>query len=124
MSLTSDIGVAEILAANARTSTATSSGVDSWAQGRSQALVLLLSIGARSGTTPTLDVKLQHSDDDSSYSDVAGAAFAQKTNTGFAELTARNFKRYVRVVATIAGTTPSFTFAVIGIFGDSMSVPI
>jgi hypothetical protein len=55
----------------------------------------------------TLDVKLQHSDDNAAWAD-AGYAFAQATNAanyGLQELTvnADNLKRYVRTVRTVAG---------------------
>lgn len=69
-----------------------------------------LTVGAVSGTSPTLNVKIQESDDDSTYSDITGATFAQVTaaNAEEAILVKNRSKRYVRAVATIAGTTPSF----------------
>lgn len=55
----------------------------------------------------TLDTKLQHSDDNATFTD-AGYAFAQVSNAGgygLQELTvnADNLKRYVRTVRTVAG---------------------
>jgi len=86
---------------------------------------LFLDITAASGTTPTLDVKIQGKDAISgSYYDIAGAAFAQQTTTGTADLTiypgvaetanvsvSDIIPRDWRAVATIGGTTPSFTFS-------------
>jgi|SRR5262245_22636127 len=78
-----------------------------------------LHVGAVTGTTPTLDVKIQESDTSGgTYTDITGATFAQQTASN--KWLAINFnrtKRFCRAVATIAGTTPSFTLAVV-IFGQ------
>ncbi len=73
----------------------------------------LLSVSAASGTTPTLDVKLEHSSDGSSWADVTGGAFTQQ-NAVNGELISFSgtINRHVRAVWTIAGGTPSFTFNV------------
>jgi hypothetical protein len=90
--------------------------------------VFFLNITASSGTTPTLDVKFQVLDPVSGvWHDITGAAFSQKTSTGADSLTiypgiaaaANDTVSYplggaVRAVATIAGTTPSFTFSLSG----------
>lgn len=87
-------------------------------------MTLFLDISAASGTTPTLDVKVQAKDPVSGeYVDWPSAAFAQKTATGTDTLTiypgiTASANRAVssilpniwRVVYTIGGTTPSFTF--------------
>lgn len=88
-------------------------------------VVLTLDIDAASGTTPTLDVKLQGTDGLGNYVDIAGAAFAQKTGAGTSTLTVYPgvaetanvsvsdvLPRTYRVVWTVGGTTPSFTFSV------------
>lgn len=86
-----------------------------------------LNISAASGTTPTLDVKLQTKDPLSgTWSDLVGAAFAQKTGTGAASLTvypgiaesantrvSNALSGPLRVVHTIGGTTPSFTYTLV-----------
>lgn len=84
--------------------------------GSANGAVAVLSVSQVLGTLPTLDVKLQHSTDDSVWVDIPSGAFAQKTAvTG---VTAQylsvpgTINRYVRAVWTIAGTTPSFTFNV------------
>lgn len=103
----------------ARTSSANSSDQTNH---HARGVRLHLDITAASGTSPTLDVKLQ-AKIGSQYIDIAGAAFAQKTTTGTDELvvypgvaeTANEsvsdiIPRTWRAVATIGGTTPSFTF--------------
>ena len=69
-----------------------------------------------SGTTPTLDGKIQDSADDSSYADVATYTFTQRTATGAPatlKIDKRKVRRYIRYVGTIAGTTPSFALSVV-----------
>lgn len=70
-------------------------------------------VGAVGGTNPTLDVKIQQSDDTVSgnFSDIAGATFAQQIAAGAPVII--NFQRnkpYLRMVGTIAGTSPTITF--------------
>ena len=86
---------------------------------------LTLDVTAVSGTTPTLDVKIQRLDPLSGkYVDLPSGAFSQKTGTGTDDLiiypgiseTANRsvsdcLGRLWRAVATIGGTTPSFTFS-------------
>jgi hypothetical protein len=75
----------------------------------------LLSIGTVSGTSPTLSLKLQESDDNSAWSDITGAVSSTFTTANQHQLIdvpmggRANRKRYVRGVLTIGGTTPSFT---------------
>ena len=80
-----------------------------------QALVFLASTPGV-GTNPTLDVKLQESDDGASgWADVAGATFSQVGSGAAAEgiaLRLSGRKRYLRAVATIGGTSPQFAFGV------------
>lgn len=71
-----------------------------------------LNVGAAAGTTPTLNVKIQDSPDNVTFTDVSGAAFAQQTGAAVADLFFRTPNRYARAVATIGGTAPSFTFSV------------
>jgi hypothetical protein len=78
---------------------------------------LELVVTAASGTTPTLDVKLQTSKDGSgtglgAWRDVA--SFAQATGAASERKSFSGLDRFVRAVATVGGTTPSFTFSVKG----------
>ena len=105
-----------LAAAARRTSTLTGTGIDVLAY-EGVALVVL-NASAGTGTTPTLDVKLQHSDDNSTYADVTGGAFTQVTDVAGSagvqvkKINVSDLKRYVRAIGTIAGTTPSFDFGV------------
>jgi hypothetical protein len=98
-------------ASAARTATATSSTFEIYG---AETLVCYLSVTAASGTTPTLDVKFQDSPDGgTTWFDIAGATFTQATGTTTQVVSAsRKFARKIRCVATIGGTTPSFTFSV------------
>lgn len=77
---------------------------------------LVLDSAAGAGTTPKLDVKIQHSDATSSGWADTGIAFTQVTDEAAAfevlHLTADQFKRYIRIVETVAGTNPVFARAV------------
>lgn len=88
-------------------------------------LAIYLDITAASGTTPTLDVKVQCSLDNSTWFDPAALstatgtanrdhyAFAQKTTTGQdIKIIAVSPCRYLRESHTVGGTTPSFTYSV------------
>jgi len=77
----------------------------------------ILQSAAGTGTTPTLDVKLQDSADGSTgWADITGAAFTQVTNAAASaqvvKFNASAVKRYIRAVATVAGTTPLFACSV------------
>lgn len=70
-----------------------------------------LHVTARSGTSPTLDVKIQHSTDNSVWVDLI--TFAQKTAIGAERVEVTGtVNRYLRAIRTIGGTSPSFTAAV------------
>ncbi len=124
--LMGEIKVASLLTPLARTADGSGTAIDTHgsAYGNPRELVCHLDVGAASGTSPTLDVKLEDSEDNSSFSDVAGGAFGQKTDTGVEELGVTGFRRYVRAVAAVGGTSPSFTFGVAGVAGKPRSYPV
>lgn len=114
-----------ILSSAARTTTGSSAD---FYTGTPSGLYVFLNITAASGTTPTLDVKLQGKDPVSGqYFDLPAASFTQKTGTGFdwllihPEITTVTANKQVstattnnmRLVYTIGGTTPSFTFTAV-----------
>jgi hypothetical protein len=106
----------ELIPADQLTATETGTGVDLQGDrnpgGREMAA--FLSIGVVSGTTPTCDVKLQESDAlGSGYTDISGATFTQATAATRETIYFQTLKRYVRAIATIAGTNPSFDTAVV-----------
>jgi hypothetical protein len=113
-----------VLASAARTTSANSADLVNY---NARGVRLFLDVSAQSGTTPTLDVKVQVKDSVSGlYVDLPGAAFAQNIGTvqtkildiypGLAAATGaavnEMLSRTWRVVATIGGVTPSFTFSV------------
>lgn len=124
--LMGEVKVAGLFSPLARTSSGNGTAIDTHgsAYGNPRELVCYLDVGAASGTSPTLDVKLQDSDDNSSFSDVSGASFTQLTDTGAEELRVTGFRRYVRAAATIGGTSPSFTFGVVAVAGKPRSYPV
>jgi hypothetical protein len=97
----------------ARTATGQTSGID--LKDYDGDVVFLLDSAAGTGTSPTLDVTIEDSADDSSFAAITDAAFTQVTGTASAQKLVVNkdsARRYVRVKYTIGGTTPSFTFSV------------
>ena len=103
------------LAASARL-TATGNGAAVNIQALTGAAILVLNASATEGAGMTLDTKIQHSDDGSTNWTDSGVAFAQVTNAAasFQQLTvsADQFKKFVRVVDTLAGSSPAVTRSV------------
>ena len=112
-----EIASAQLLVADVRTSSANGTGVD--IQDYIGKLKLVLDSEEGTGNADnTLDVKIQHSDaSGSGYTDITGAAFTQVDGSTAAfesiSLDTRSTKRYIRAVATIAGTSPSYATSVI-----------
>jgi hypothetical protein len=98
----------------ARTATGNGTGAD--VQARDGDLVLVLDSAAGTGTTPTLDVTVESSDTlGGTYTAITGAAFTRVTTTASQQLlviSKDEARRFVRIVYTLTGTTPSFTFSV------------
>jgi hypothetical protein len=102
-------GLAPVAATD--TTSATGASVDLIA-GDSRCYALQM-VGVVSGTTPTLDGKIQESSDGTTWTDIAGATFTQVTaSNNIQAITFDRTKRYVRYLGTVGGTTPSFTMAV------------
>lgn len=108
-----------LLVAQTATATATGTGVDTATYGDDA--IFVLSVGAVSGTSPTLDVTIQTSST-SGGTYTTELTFAQvtastKLGAGGLNLEGSNSgslaRRFVRAVATIAGTSPSFAFSVV-----------
>ena len=96
--------------------TQTETGVDLQPYEGSMICVLDAEAG---GASVTYAVKLQDSDDDSTYGDLSGAAFTTTTaNTALVEklvVDIDNCKRYVRAVITVAGGSGTGAVSVKGI---------
>jgi hypothetical protein len=99
-----------------------STGIDM--QGFDDCLVMV-HVGTVGGTSPTCDIKMQESADNSTFADIeddAGtdlAAFTQITDaTGQADtifvgrIKCSNFRRYLKPDVTIAGTSPTVELAI------------
>lgn len=104
----SDVG--DVVVKAARTVTGNSGWVDI---GDAREIIAQLDADAGTGTSPTLDVKLQTSWDgaDATAVDVPTGAFTQVLAAASAQIKSLTiFHRYVKVVWTVGGTTPSFNF--------------
>ncbi len=101
-------------AATARTTTGSTTGVQLGALSATQAMYAALHVVSTSGTTPTLTVKLQSaSTQGGSYSD--RITFTQATTSRTSQLSSVSgavTDTWWRVNYTIAGTSPSYLFAV------------
>lgn len=79
-----------------------------------EAIALYTNVTAASGTTPTLDIKIQDSPDGSTWYDVPSFANTQFTTTGSERKAAPNVGEklgpFIRLVWTLGGTSPDFTF--------------
>lgn len=94
--------------------TATANGTTQVANsGDAEAMRIQLAVTAASGTTPTLDVVIEDSLDGTNWNTIG--TFTQKTTTSREVINITTpFADKVRARWTIAGTTPSFTFAIDG----------
>ena len=100
------------VATAAVTSTARSAAIDLKEDDGDVSLILTSAAGT--GSSPTLDVKVQDSDSSSgTYGDLSGAAFTQVTDSASMQVITfckDEAKRYIKIVQTVGGSTPSFTF--------------
>lgn len=114
-----------------QTLTASADGVAVDTQGYGEGVVLL-DVGAASGTTPTLNVKIQEcATSGGTFVDVSGKTFTEVTAANKAEKIKIDLqakvgarKRYVRAVATIAGTNPSFALSCLILMNQNTRQPI
>lgn len=101
----------------ARTTTLTGTGLDS-IDYEGMGLAVLHAAKGTGNADNTLICKLQDSADNSSFADVSGAVWATVLGTGGTDaleaipVDLKVTRRYLRVIGTIAGTTPSFVFGV------------
>lgn len=80
--------------------------------GYSSDVVLLIHVTAASGTSPSLVVSLQESNDGSTWTAVPNSAAVALNAVGNSMANAQTSMQLCRVVAVVSGTTPSFTFRV------------
>lgn len=103
-------GVRETVVASVPRTTSGNSGALP-GYGPAASLRAQLNVTAASGTTPTLDVVIEDTLDETNWNVIG--TFAQKTAAGREVINITiPFSETVRVRWTIGGTAPSFTFAV------------
>jgi hypothetical protein len=78
-------------------------------------VALFVHVTAATGTSPTLAVSLEQSNDGTTWAAVPNSAAATVTAVGNSAANASPTQQMCRVVAAIGGTTPSFTFSVYAI---------
>src|SRR5579872_6854965 len=104
-----------LVASAARTATGNSGAI---AVGSGAAnLELEPEVTAASGTSPTMTLSIQWSDDGTNFGNNDGStdAFAQVTTTGNVTKSIPVRAPYMQLTWTIGGTSPSFTFSVIDV---------
>lgn len=90
--------------------------------------MFVLEVGAVTGTTPTLNVTLQESPDNATWVNVTNGAYTQitATQTGcfLMNVDLAQRQQYLRLVNTLAGTTPSYTMGEhVALFGGMAASP-
>ncbi len=100
--------ILELKALGAITANGNGSGVRVGPQARGK-VKCVIQISAVSGTAPTIDFKLQESDDNSTFTDIANSKFDQINAVGVYKQEFSTTKKYVRLAWTVGGTSPSFT---------------
>ena len=106
----------EALACAVRTSSVNGASID-MSKWHGHCLLTLISAAMSSGDT--LDVKVQDSPDGTTdWQDLSGVAFTQVTDAADAyetiAINAEENRGFIRIVGTIAGTSPSVAFGVSG----------
>jgi hypothetical protein len=113
--INSNLTQTAVSAIAARTSTVTTSAVD--VRTYKGGFIFQQLVGVVSGTTPTLNGKIQTSADGSTgWADISGATFTEVTASDSFQkigIVENQTLGYVRYVGTIAGTTPSYTMGVV-----------
>ena len=96
------------------TATATSSAID--LKEFDGDVLLVLNCAAGTGSSPTLDIKVQDSDESSgTYGDLSGATFTQVTTSASVqtlEVNKDECKRFIKIVQTVGGSSPVFVYGV------------
>lgn len=109
-----------LVASSARTATGNSGAI---AVGSGAAnLELELEVSAVSGTSPTMTLSIQWSDDGTNFGSNDGSAdgFAQVTATGNVVKSIPVRAPYMQLTWTIGGTSPSFTFSVVDVTSNAI----
>ena len=79
-------------------------------------VLLVLNCAAGTGSSPTLDIKVQDSDETGgTYGDLSGATFTQVTTSASVqtlEVNKDECKRFIKLVQTVGGSSPVFVYGV------------
>jgi hypothetical protein len=129
MTLNESVRPIEVLRCQAVTADTNGTAVDVHSHGRPQEILFLVDSATPTGTTPTMIVKIEHSDDNSTWeaaedSDGDAITIPSFNTAGLREVNYPVRKRYVRPVYDVGGTTPSFTMCVLAIAGNALEGPI
>ena len=96
------------------TATATSSAID--LKEFDGDVLLVLNCAAGTGSSPTLDIKVQDSDETGgTYADLSGATFTQVTDSASVqtlEVNKDECKRFIKIVQTVGGSSPVFVYGI------------
>ena len=108
------VTVAAGVATAAVTSTATSGSIDLLEYDGD--VLLILDSAAGGGSSPTLDIKLTEcATPGGTYTDLSGATFTQVVGAASMQTLTINkdsSKRFIKIVQTIGGSSPTFTFSI------------
>ena len=106
--------VSSAVASASVNSTATSSAIDLLEFDGD--VVLVLNCAAGTGSSPTLNIKVQDSDaSGGTYTDLSGAAFTEVTTSASHQTLAINkdeCNRFIKIVQTVAGSSPVFIYGI------------
>ena len=79
-------------------------------------VLLVLNCAAGTGSSPTLDIKVQDSDESGgTYGDLSGATFTQVTDSASVqtlEVNKDECKRFIKIVQTVGGSSPVFVYGI------------
>jgi hypothetical protein len=112
LDLKNQLTVSQALPPAAVTASGNGTGVD--CKGVLGSVMAVFHSAAGTGTTPTLAIKVQGSPDNSTFTDISGATFTTVTDAGGTagvqtlNVEIRATDRYLRMVKTAGGTSPSF----------------
>ncbi|MDQ3158803.1 MAG: hypothetical protein M3P98_01540 [bacterium] len=106
-----------------RTASANGTGVDTLGYTSVMAVILAGDIDLAS-TDETYAFKVQDSADNSTFADVTGATTTATADNDVKVVRCDGLRRYVRVVATLGGTTPSWPGSAIFALGRAFSKPV
>ncbi len=108
------LDVTAAVASASVTATATSSAID--LKEFDGDVILVLNCAAGTGSSPTLDIKVQDSDETGgTYGDLSGATFTQVTTSASLqtlEVNKDECKRFIKIVQTVGGSSPVFVYGV------------